>query len=364
MVPHWRSPWWVPLTLLIFFHASYFSSEAYISTPHGSLFATRRVATMKSRAAPSLAAAVTTNNADNRPAPPPLNPSRVDRASVQIVTILRLGVPSIIAGTASALAFPSLCRGIISVMCRNGGPAAVCASAGFVEQFLGVMGLLFSLLLGQTYGFVYSQQEAIYYALFNEVTEAKSLLEQVALACQGRAMYPKILGKIKQYVDDDLKNVYSDPAVLLSSRPVDDPLEAVMYMTSVGVPGTVYQTIRSLRQARAARLGALQRKVPPVHLFLLWILASIMLISFPLLGAHRFLPIAPVGLIGLRSELRTVEGLLFGITVFAVVLTKMVVKELLRPAGGAYNVDRVLGIMVRGLDKELIERTEGKRQRG
>jgi hypothetical protein len=33
----------------------------------------------------------------------------------------------------------------------------------------------------------------IYYALFNEVTEAKSLLEQVALVCQGRSMYARCL---------------------------------------------------------------------------------------------------------------------------------------------------------------------------
>jgi hypothetical protein len=77
----------------------------------------------------------------------------------------------------------------------------------------------------------------------------------------------------------------ADPAVLLSGRPADDPLESIMYMTSVGVPSTVYETVRSLRQARAARLGALQRKLPPIHMLLLWILAAIELASFPLLGA-------------------------------------------------------------------------------
>ncbi len=113
--------------------------------------------------------------------------------------------------------------------------------------------------------FLYTQQESIYYALFNEVTEAKSLLEQVALVCQGRSMYRQCLDSISAYVQDDLKMIHLDPAVLLSARPVDDPLESIMYMTSVGIPSSVYETVKSLRQARAARLGALQRKLPPMH---------------------------------------------------------------------------------------------------
>ena len=99
------------------------------------------------------------------------------------------------------------------------------------------------------------------------MTEAKSLLEQVALVCQGRAMYNKVLESMSKYVGGDLKQLQADPAILISSRPVDDPLESIMYLTSVGVPSSVYETVRSLRQARAARLGALQRKLPKVKFF-------------------------------------------------------------------------------------------------
>jgi hypothetical protein len=81
---------------------------------------------------------------------------------------------------------------------------------------------------------MYQQQESLYYALFNEVTEAKSLLEQIALACSGRSMYHRCLDSIARYVKEDLKMLQADPAVLLSARPVDDPLESIMYMTSVG----------------------------------------------------------------------------------------------------------------------------------
>ena len=218
-------------------------------------------------------------------------------------------------------------------------------SSQFVQNFLTVAGLLFSILVGQTYYFMYQQQEAVYYALFNEVTEAKSLLEQVALVCQGRSMYRQVLKYISNYVEYDLKQLQCDPAVLLSARPVDDPLESIMYMTSVGVPSTVYETVRSLRQARAARLGALQRKLPEVHMILLWVLAAIELCSFPLLGAGT----QTIG----GYNILTVEGCLFGVMTFGVVLTLRVVGELWRPVGGAYNVDAVLATMVRGLEEEL-----------
>mmetsp|Transcript_8251 Transcript_8251/g.15980 ORF Transcript_8251/g.15980 Transcript_8251/m.15980 type:complete len:276 (+) Transcript_8251:468-1295(+) len=191
----------------------------------------------------------------------------------------------------------------------------------------------------------------VYYALFNEVTEAKSLLEQVALVSQGRSMYQRVLHCISGYVANDLKALDKDPAVLLSSRPMDDPLETIMYLTSVGVPSSVYETVRSLRQARAQRLGALQRKLPAVHFAMLWMLAVLELISFPLLGAGT----QTIG----GYNVLTIEGALFGVMTTAIVLTLRVVGELWRPAGGAYQVDSVLRVMVRGLERELEARRNG-----
>eukprot|EP00957_Ditylum_brightwellii_P141864 10808190-Ditylum_brightwellii.AAC.1 len=126
------------------------------------------------------------------------------------------------------------------------------------------------------------------------------------------------------------------PSELLSARPIDDPLESIMYMTSVGEPGLIYQTIRSLRQARSARLGALQR-------------------AFPLFGA------ASSSSLSSGLSWKSVPALLFGIITFADVLTKRLVGELLQPVGGAYNVDEVLNVMVRGLECELEERMGGMR---
>lgn len=279
--------------------------------------------------------------------------TKADKFQVQLVTLLRVGIPALISGLIAFAIFPFLAL-TLATLVNDAGVFAVLSqdSSQFVQNFLTVTGLLFSILVGQTYYFMYQQQESVYYALFQEVTEAKSLLEQVALVCQGRSMYPNVLSSINNYVQNDLKQLQADPAVLLSARPVDDPLEAIMYMTSVGIPGTVYETVRSLRQARANRLGALQRKLPSVHMLLLWILAAIELVSFPLLGAGT----QTIG----GYNILTVEGWLFGVMTFGIVMTLRVVGELWRPAGGAYNVDAVLSVMVRGLEEELRARMNGK----
>lgn len=237
-----------------------------------------------------------------------------DKLKVQLITLLRVGIPSIFAGILATVIFPMLAIGLATIM-NDAGVFAVLSqdSSQFVQNFLTVSGLLFSILAGQTYYFMYQQQEAVFYALFSEVTEAKSLLEQVALVCQGRSMYAQILKSISQYVQQDLKRLQDDPAILLSARPVDDPLESIMYMTSVGVPSSVYETVRSLRQERAKRLGALQRKLPSIHMLLLWLLALIELVSFPLLGAGT----QTIG----GYNILTVEGCLFGVMTFGIVMT-------------------------------------------
>ena len=68
-----------------------------------------------------------------------------------------------------------------------------------MQNFLTVTGLTFSILVGQTYYFMYQQQESVFNSLFSEVTEAKSLVEQVALVCQGRGdMYRVCLGAVRR----------------------------------------------------------------------------------------------------------------------------------------------------------------------
>lgn len=153
------------------------------------------------------------------------------------------------------------------------------------------------------------------------------------------------------------------PSLILSARPKDDPLEAILYLTSVGIPGNIYDTVRSLRQARSRRLGALQRKVPVIHLLMLWIMGITLILTFPvLIGVGEAAWANGKILASTSFNIWTLQGMLFGVATFAVVLTKMVLGELWRTKGGAYNVDSVLRVMVRGLECELDERTAEAKQ--
>ncbi|MEM6500196.1 MAG: DUF4239 domain-containing protein, partial [Pseudomonadota bacterium] len=205
--------------------------------------------------------------------------------------------------------------------------------------------------MGNTYSFCYNQQVMIYMAFFEEVSVAKALLEQISLVCRGRPYYELVLRNVEQYVKNDLRRVDLPPAVVLSSKPKDDPLEQIMWMTSVGTPSVVYDTVKWLRQARGQRLGAVQRKLPPLHFGLLFALAAIELSAFPLLSAGAA---ETVG-----SAILTVESAIFALMVSAVVLTLGVVLQLWRPSGSAYSVDSALAVMLQGLDSELQDRKSG-----
>ena len=126
------------------------------------------------------------------------------------------------------------------------------------------------------------------------------------------------------------------PATLLSSKPKDDPLETILYLTSVGVPSVVYDTVRSLRACRGQRLGALQRKLPEIHFVLLYFLTFIELLSFPLLGAGTAS--------FFTDSILTVQGVLFGTIAGSLTMTLCTIRELWNPVGGAYNVDAVLQV--------------------
>lgn len=273
----------------------------------------------------------------------------------QTVTILRVGIPSLFLSASANIAYPYVSIALANLINDSGVFAVVAQDASqYIQNVLTTSGLVFSILVGQTYYFMYQQQEAIYLALFEEVTTAKTLLEQVALVSQGRqALYEKMLACIQEYVDSDLTKFNDvEPAVLISSRPVDDPLEEILYLTSVGEPSLVYQTVRSLRQARASRLGALQRKLPQIHMVLLWTLAGIVLFTFPLLGAGS----QTIGGMGILN----VQAWYLSFIVFGISLTMGVVNELRRPAEtGAYNARTVLNLMVAGLQEELELRASG-----
>ena len=274
----------------------------------------------------------------------------------ELITVFRVGVPAVVWATGARVVYPYISMALAYGI-NDAGVFAVVSqdSSQYIQNVLTTSGLVFSLLAGQTFYFMYQQQEAIYLALFEEVTMAKSLLEQVSLVCQGRdALYQRILSCIDHYVQDDLTRFNDiEPAILLSRKPVDDPLENILFLTSVGEPSIVYQTVRSLRQARAHRLGALQRKLPPIHTLLLYSLAAIVLFTFPLLGAGSQTIGGPGILI--------VQSWYLSFIVFGIVLVLGVIEELQSPGDkGAYNARTVLAVMLGGLQEDLALRLAGE----
>lgn len=277
-------------------------------------------------------------------------------ARLNIVTLLRVGLPSVVAAVLGYAYFDN-----ISLFLFHNWLSATeiqflsSDEVQFIPSFLQVLGLLFSILAGNAYSVLYNQQETIYLALFQEVSEAKSLLEQTALICQGRPFYPAVLKQIKLYIRNDLRRLDVPPVELIAQSPSRDPLEKIMFMTSVGVPSVIYETVKNLRQARGERLGACQRKFPRLGIILLYILAFLELAAFPLLGAGT---IAGLGVKMDPTRVFGLQSILFAGLTGATVLVLRIIEELWQQSGGSFNVDATLARMVQGLESELDERTK------
>ena len=299
--------------------------------------------------------------------------------SYQIRTVVRVILPSILVAAAATIVYPSLAQWLVHLHVSGGEYASLDATktaidgttnnllytdqvltvlsndlSQYVQNILTTCALLFGMLVGQTYYFMYQQQELVFYALFAEVTEAKSLLEQISLMSYGRpGLYPSLLSRMNDYVQNDLKLLsINDPIAVTSRLPKDDPLESILYATSVGLPGVVYETVKSLRQARANRCGALQRKLPTLHVYCLRLLGVIVLTTFPVCGS---------GSQAIAPNVLVLQSYMFGILAFELTLVLNVVEELRNSRKmGAYNVDGILQVMVGGLEQELEERLEGK----
>mmetsp|Transcript_23475 Transcript_23475/g.52364 ORF Transcript_23475/g.52364 Transcript_23475/m.52364 type:complete len:485 (-) Transcript_23475:2-1456(-) len=284
----------------------------------------------------------------------------------QLRTVIRVVVPSLLAAAVSTVAYAPAVAALTGMHTSLSGNSpdlyndqvlTVLSNdlSQYVQNILTTCALLFGMLVGQTYYFMYQQQELVFYALFAEVTEAKSLLEQISLMSYGRQdLYTSLLSRMKDYVEDDLRLLcVKDPVDLTSRLPREDPLESILYATSVGLPGVAYDTVKDLRVARAGRCAALQRKLPALHVHCLRLLGVIVLVTFPVCGS---------GSQAIAPNVLVLQSYMFGVLAFGLMLVLNVVEELRnsRTKMGAYNVNTVLNVMVRGLEEELYDRLDGK----
>eukprot|EP00913_Durusdinium_trenchii_P010147 g9514.t1 len=132
---------------------------------------------------------------------------------------------------------------------------------------------------------------------------------------------------------------------------------SLLFATSVGVPSSVCDSVRAIRQARAARLAAAQRRFPAEHSAILWTWAAMATGIFLLLAA---------GMAGFEAEVATQSGHLlavlaplFGVLVAAQVMTGMVMSELSMPGGS--ELFRSQDIVEQGLGG-LLEELRSKKQ--
>jgi len=274
----------------------------------------------------------------------------LETQSKQVLSILRIGVPSFLAALLGLVYFDELSLSVSSMLDTETRDSLGLDSGQFIQNFLTAIDLLFAILAGNTYAALYQQQVAIYMALFGEVSVARSLLEQLTLVGSARSWYPLVLQYLQDYISNDLRRLDIPPVKQLS-RSMNDPLESIMYITSVGEPSIVYETVEDLRRARGVRLGALQRKFPVLGMTLLYLLAAVELLAFPLLAAGT----ADNSELGQQSTVSILElqSLIFASVCGCLVLVLRIIQELWQSAGGVFNVDEVLQQMTFGLEEEL-----------
>jgi hypothetical protein len=304
---------------------------------------------------------------------------------LQIQTLSRITIPSILCAALCYTSFPTLVMSLATAIHdafdgANTGKGYETLnliltdnSNQFIQNVHNALALIFSFLTGNTLFFMYRQQETLYYALFEEISTLTSLLEQATLMSEGREMYTILLESISQYIEDDLKLVtdyktikgetsdftfsfmFDDmelaredlPSLILSRRPKHDPLETILYITSVGEPSVIYSTVKELRKARAKRLGALQRKMPEVNMYLLYTLGLMVWVSFPVVASGS----QTVGGAALLDVYKTQMSL----GIFGMVGLLGIINELKRPeVASVYNIDySLLGKLMQGIEKDL-----------
>lgn len=277
--------------------------------------------------------------------------------STAFSTGCRVLLPAAVVGLMCSKLFEPLCRLVATCFL----PASLDASNALLQQIVPLLGLVFSVFTNNTFQAMYEQQEAALLALFREVSIAKSLVEQLTLVLggAGEAACIEALRCVRRYASRDLRRRSDESAAQLRlalsrDNPCEsvttcyrlaDPLEELLYLTSVGAPSEhCYATVKDLRAARATRLGALERKLPVIQFVLLYGLGAALLSAFVLQAA------ATTCTTGAHLEFETT---VFAVCAAALVACLRVLQDIWSPKSGAYNVDALLVTCVMGLERQL-----------
>lgn len=72
-------------------------------------------------------------------------------------TLLRVLLPAIVSGMIAALSLPALSQHVTKFVLSRGEGTGMLSDV--VTSFISLIGLLYSILMGQVFGFLYTQQE-------------------------------------------------------------------------------------------------------------------------------------------------------------------------------------------------------------
>jgi hypothetical protein len=102
-----------------------------------------------------------------------LIPARRARVAFELKTLFRVLIPAILSGTAAFLTLPTLCFRVAMFVTHTTDPSKIGMLSDIVQSFISLVGLLYSIMMGQVFGFLYSQQEV---RLFSSVLVLLSIV--------------------------------------------------------------------------------------------------------------------------------------------------------------------------------------------
>mmetsp|Transcript_57012 Transcript_57012/g.137828 ORF Transcript_57012/g.137828 Transcript_57012/m.137828 type:complete len:241 (-) Transcript_57012:45-767(-) len=229
----------------------------------------------------------------------------------------------------------------------------------YMQNAFTVATLLFSLLITDTLGFMFQRQENLHKAIYEEASEVRVLVEQVSLLGAARSdgqAAAALLDDVRAHLEQDLRQL-SRPLLPPERRGGGDPLERLLFATSVGVPSSISSSARALRQARATRLASVRRRFPLGHFVILSLFALLVLSFFLIVGAG-LAGFEPEGQALLPGHLLWLLSPLFGLLVTTNILSALVLRELSDLGDGIFGVQIVLRETLEGLLEELDHRRE------
>ena len=227
------------------------------------------------------------------------------------------------------------------------------ASSDAFGPFVTLLGLIYSILLGQIYGYYFDRQGIIQDALYEEVGALKLLSEITELLSDKHvpiaARRAELVSVLHAQASALLERGLSTDARMLSrsSKGCLMLLEALESGTEGADGGRevcrlARGAVQTISAARSKRISAIAAELPVVQTVAQRVITAVVLLGFVLvdLGAPRL------------------EALLFAVTTGSFVLINVFLNDLSDPFGGSWNVDAARTEL-----EELVAALERQRER-